>query len=168
MYRSCAGIVKVIAQHAKTSTASAVRDQAIMCLGNIVSDCDTCRKDVMKTGVFETILDLLQIPTNLNAKQRDHYAWTLQNILRPSPTSPYLNVLLTQVRQEKMFKVVIGLVTLPPPDASIIQGLQLLHDWIMIDSEECVGVSVVENETLMNHLLRIFDGDDDDASSKNY
>uniref|UniRef100_A0A914P6Y6 Uncharacterized protein n=1 Tax=Panagrolaimus davidi TaxID=227884 RepID=A0A914P6Y6_9BILA len=94
------GIVKVIAQHAKTSTASAVRDQAIMCLGNIVSDCDACRKDVMKTGVFETILDLLQIPTNLNAKQRDHYAWTLQNILRPSPTSPYLNVLLTQVTRK--------------------------------------------------------------------
>uniref|UniRef100_A0A914QJW0 Importin subunit alpha n=1 Tax=Panagrolaimus davidi TaxID=227884 RepID=A0A914QJW0_9BILA len=160
------GIVKVIAHHAKTSTASAVRDQAIMCLGNVVSDCDSCRNHVMETSIFETVLDLLQTPTNFTAKQRDHYAWTLQNILRPSPTSPYLNVLITQVRQEKMFKVVIGLITLPPPDASIIQGVELLHDWIMIDSEKSVGVSIVENETLMNHLLQIFDGDDDDSSSK--
>uniref|UniRef100_A0AC35GQW0 Uncharacterized protein n=1 Tax=Panagrolaimus sp. PS1159 TaxID=55785 RepID=A0AC35GQW0_9BILA len=114
-----------------------------MCLGNITVDCDTCRKYVMKTGIFETIIDLLQTPTNLNAKQRDHYAWTLQNIIRASPTAPDLNVLLTS----QMFKIVIGLITLPPPDASIIQGVELLHDWINIDSEKIVGVSIVENET---------------------
>uniref|UniRef100_A0A914QUQ2 Importin beta n=1 Tax=Panagrolaimus davidi TaxID=227884 RepID=A0A914QUQ2_9BILA len=89
------GIVKVIAQHVKNSTTSAVRDQAIMCLGNIIADCDTCRNHVMKTGIFEIVLDLLQTPTNLTAKQRDHYAWTLQNILRPSPTAPDLNVFFT-------------------------------------------------------------------------
>uniref|UniRef100_A0AC35G4L1 Uncharacterized protein n=1 Tax=Panagrolaimus sp. PS1159 TaxID=55785 RepID=A0AC35G4L1_9BILA len=160
------GIVKVIAERAKNLTVSAVRDQAIMCLGNIVVDCDTCRKHVMKTTIFETILDLLQTPTNFNAIQRDHYAWTLQNIIRPSPTSPDLNVLLTEMEREKMLKIAIGLITLPPPDVSIIQGVELFHDWIMIDEEKSVGVSIVENETVMNHLLQIFNGNDDDCSSK--
>uniref|UniRef100_A0AC35FH36 Uncharacterized protein n=1 Tax=Panagrolaimus sp. PS1159 TaxID=55785 RepID=A0AC35FH36_9BILA len=109
-----------------------------MCLGNITSDCDTCRKHVMKTSIFETVLDLLQTPTNLAARQRDYYAWTLQNIIRISPTARDLNVLLTQVQRKKMLKIAMGLITLPPPDASIIQGVELLHDWIMIDSEKSV------------------------------
>uniref|UniRef100_A0AC35FCK9 Uncharacterized protein n=1 Tax=Panagrolaimus sp. PS1159 TaxID=55785 RepID=A0AC35FCK9_9BILA len=148
-------MVKFIAEHAKNSTISAVRDQAITCLGNITADCDTCRKHVMKTTIFETILDLLQTPTTLSAKLRDHYAWTLRNIIHPSATAPHLNILLTEMEREKMFKIAIGLITLPPPDVSIIQGVELLHDWIMIDGEKSVGVSIVENETLMNHLLQI-------------
>uniref|UniRef100_A0A914QCA4 Uncharacterized protein n=1 Tax=Panagrolaimus davidi TaxID=227884 RepID=A0A914QCA4_9BILA len=160
------GIVKVIAYHAKNSTDYFIRDQAIMCLGNITSDCDTCRKYVMETSIFETVLDLLQTPINLTAEQRDHYAWTLQNIIRPSPTAPDLNVLLTQVERQKMLKIAIGLITFPPPDASIIQGVELLNDWIMIDEAKSTGLSIVENETLMNHLLQIFDGNDDTSSSK--
>uniref|UniRef100_A0AC34GPU0 Uncharacterized protein n=1 Tax=Panagrolaimus sp. ES5 TaxID=591445 RepID=A0AC34GPU0_9BILA len=76
------GIVKWIAEYAKVASTPTVREQAVMCLGNLKIDCQHYRMSVIKTNILDTVLETSQTPTNSTPVHRDTYAWTLENIFR--------------------------------------------------------------------------------------
>uniref|UniRef100_A0A915AHD8 Importin subunit alpha n=1 Tax=Parascaris univalens TaxID=6257 RepID=A0A915AHD8_PARUN len=83
------------------NTDDEVREQAIWAIGNIASDCPSCRLAVRRSNVLSTIINILHKPQFSHSKHKRNIIWAMTQILRggsphipPAQTQAALNGLL--------------------------------------------------------------------------